>query len=144
MATWGFYLLLLSQEPNTAYYIYGLILSLMFGNIVLRLRFLHATATSLGSLVVYIVFTLAAPHPVSIGQVNNIVVLCSTAILTLIANYALERDRRLNYLLRLRDRIRHANLMASNVSLTQLAHIDSLTGIANRRALPGAIDNATA
>lgn len=129
------YLLLLSQEPNAAYYIYGLILSMMLGNIVLRLRFYYAVATSLGIVVIYTIFTLMTLHAVPIIQANNIIVLCSTAILTLLANYTLERDHRLNYLLRLRDRIRHATLSASNVRLTQLAHIDSLTGLANRREL---------
>ncbi len=56
-------------------------------------------------------------------------------MLTLFANYTLERDHRLNYLLSLRDRIRHATLTVRNARLTQLAHIDALTGLANRREL---------
>jgi diguanylate cyclase (GGDEF)-like protein len=68
-------------------------------------------------------------------QINNIIVLGATAMLTLLANYTLERDHRLSYLLSLRDRIRRASLTARNTRLTELAHIDPLTGIANRREL---------
>jgi diguanylate cyclase (GGDEF)-like protein len=129
------YLLMLSQEPNAAYYVYGLILSIMFGNIVLRLHFFYAAATSLIIVIIYTASTLATLHVVPITQINNIIVLCSTGILTTFANYTLERDHRFNYLLRLRDRIQRATLTAHNAHLTQLAHIDSLTGVVNRRGL---------
>jgi len=129
------YLLMLSQEPNAAYYIYGMILSMMFANIVLRLRFFYAAATSLFIAIIYTASTLATLHVVPIIQTNNIIVLCSTGILTTFANYLLEREHRLNYLLRLRDRIQRATIMASNARLTELAHIDSLTGVVNRRGL---------
>lgn len=73
-------------------------------------------------------------------QLSIIIVLSSNSIFTLFANYTLERDRRQSYLLRLRDRMRRAELTASNVELTKLSQIDPLTGIANRRELNNYLD----
>ncbi len=70
------YLLRLSHEPNAAYYIYGLILSMMFGNIVLRLRFFYAAVTSLAIVIIYGGFTLLTLQAIPITQFNNIIVLC--------------------------------------------------------------------
>jgi diguanylate cyclase (GGDEF)-like protein len=129
------YLPMVSQDPMAAYYVYGLILTTMFGNIVLRLRFFYATAASLAIVVIYAAVRPAAPHIALMVQTNNIIVLVSTALLTLFANYTLERDHRLSYLLSLRDRIRSAALTARNTRLAELSHMDPLTGIANRREL---------
>ncbi|NTW03237.1 MAG: GGDEF domain-containing protein [Oscillochloris sp.] len=73
-------------------------------------------------------------------QLTIIIVLSSNSIFTLFANYTLERDRRQSYLLRLRDRMRRAELTASNVELTKLSQIDPLTGIAHQRELNNYLD----
>jgi len=135
------YLLILSRDPNGPYYVYGLVLITLFANIVLRLRFFYAAAASLAILVIY---SVTAPLLTSVAPTvlaSNFMFLFSTALLTLFANYSLERDHRLNYLLSLRDRLRRADLAAHNLRLTELAHIDPLTGIANRRELDDYLDH---
>ncbi len=134
------YLLGLSREPNASYYIYGLILVIMFGNIVLQLRFWYAVAASLVMMAVYSTVTLATLGSLPITQINNIVVLLSTVALSLFANYKLEQDHRRSYLLNLRERIHGAVLSDRNNKLMELSHIDPLTGLANRRELTEYLD----
>ncbi len=134
------YLLMLSGDPNASYPIYGLILVIMFGNIVLQLRFWYAAAASLASVFIYSAVIFTALSPLPIAQVNNILILFSTALLTAFANHSLERDQRRSYLLNLRERIRRAALSERNDKLMELSHIDPLTGLANRRELAEYLD----
>ena len=134
------YLLMLGGDPNASYHIYGLILVIMFGNIVLQLRFWYAAAASLALVIIYSTVGLATFYPPPMAQINNIVILLSTAVLTLFANHSLERDQRRSYLLNLRERIRRAALDKRNTQLMQLSHIDPLTGLANRRELAEYLD----
>ena len=135
------YLIFVSRHANAAYYVNGLILSTMFGNILLRLRFFYAATASLFVVVLYAVVAPAAPHLVPTAITNNIISLSATAMLTLFANYTLEREHRRSYLLRLRDHMRRDVLTAHNIRLTELINIDPLTGIANRRELDDFLDH---
>jgi diguanylate cyclase (GGDEF)-like protein len=63
-----------------------------------------------------------------------------TIVATLIANYQLERESRLNYLQRLLTRIQGARLAATVVQLHDLAQRDPLTGLANRRAIDAQLE----
>jgi diguanylate cyclase (GGDEF)-like protein len=129
------YILVISKFPYVAYYHTGLILVVTFGNIVVRLRFWYALAASLLMVAIYILFYPVTPGLPAVIPMINIIVLCSSVIFTLFANYTLERDQRRSYLLSLRERIRRTALAADNTKLTELSHIDPLTGIPNRREL---------
>lgn len=129
------YILVISKFPYVAYYHTGLILVVTFGNIVVRLRFWYALAASLLMVAIYILFYPVTPGLPAVVPMINIIVLCSSVIFTLFANYTLERDQRRSYLLSLRERIRRTALAADNTKLTELSHIDPLTGIPNRREL---------
>jgi len=54
--------------------------------------------------------------------------------MTLVANYSIEREERVGYLMRLRSEIQSRELSFLNVELQKISCIDSLTGLANRHA----------
>jgi diguanylate cyclase (GGDEF)-like protein len=129
------YLLSITVSPQSPFYHPGLVLVILFGNVVVRLRFWFAVATSISIIGLY---ALIRPGPATLtyeAVVINIVMMSSCAVFTLFANYILERDQRRGYLLNLRERVRRAELSVSNVELTRLSYSDPLTGIANRREL---------
>lgn len=104
---------------------------LLFITIVLRLRFWFAATACLALIGVQVglPFLLELPVP---GSVPLAVV---TALVTLVANYSLERESRLSYLQGLRSRIQETQLSEMVDQLRELSHRDALTGLANRRAL---------
>jgi diguanylate cyclase (GGDEF)-like protein len=63
-----------------------------------------------------------------------------TIAVTLVANYSLEREYRLNYLHALRGRIQGAQLADMVEQLHDLSRRDALTGVANRRALDALLE----
>ncbi len=124
-----------SQSPLAAYYHTSLALFILFGNVVIRLRFWYALTTSLAIVVAYIAVLGSHADIAYPVRLINTVTLGSCALFTLFANYILEHDLRHSYLRGLQERVRRAELAASNIELTRLSHSDPLTGIANRREL---------
>lgn len=138
-----FYLLALTSTPQSPFYHPGLLLVILFGNVVVRLRFWFAVATSFTIIILY---ALIRPGPTTLTDeavIINVVMMSSCAVFTLFANYILERDQRRGYLLGLRERVRRAELSVSNAELTRLSYADPLTGIANRRELNRYLKNLT-
>jgi hypothetical protein len=78
------------QETHATNYIYGLILVVMFGNIVLQLHFWYGATASLIILVIYSVATFSQFAVQPVIQFNNFLILFSTAALTLFGNYNIE------------------------------------------------------
>ncbi|MEC9483453.1 MAG: diguanylate cyclase [Halomonas sp.] len=129
------YLLAQTEHALSTYYHTGLILMILFGNVVVRLRFWFAVCTSL---LIICLYALVRPGPETLPDETlfiNVVMMATCAIFTLFANYILERDQRRSYLINLRERVRRAELAMSNAELTRLSYADPLTGIANRREL---------
>ena len=114
----------------------ALTIVLLFITVVLRLRFWFAVVACLAIVAVQQGVPLLAHVPVP-GNVPLVVI---TIVATLIANYQLERESRLNYLQRLLTRIQGARLAATVVQLHDLAQRDPLTGLANRRAIDAQLD----
>ena len=102
-----------------------------FITVVVRLRFWFAVAACIAIAAVQIGVPSLAGLPVP----GNVPLVLVTIVATLIANYQLERESRLNYLQRLLTRIQGAQLAASVVQFQDLAARDPLTGLANRRGL---------
>lgn len=122
------YLTLVSDNPLNVYHHYGIVLVVLFANVVQRLRFPFAIAASIGTFSVYLAAVLTMqnlPWPV---KTNALMVLSGACVFTLIGNYQLERQLRLSYLLSLRDRMKHQEL-------DSLSRTDPLTGLGNRRRL---------
>ena len=130
----------LSHHPNVVHYHTGIILIVMFGNIVVRLRFWHAFCVSWLTFLLYVLtvsrITLM-PLPV---MINSSVVMFSAIIFSLIANYQMENDLRWNYLRNLLKEIETIGLEKDKEALESLSSSDVLTGLANRRHFDTLLD----
>lgn len=104
---------------------------LLFITVVIRLRFWFAAAACFAIVAVQV----GVPWLLNVPVPGSALLALVTIACTLTANYALEREYRLNYLQRLRGRIQGAKLGALVEQLHDLSQRDSLTGLANRRAL---------
>lgn len=109
----------------------ALTIVLLFITVVVRLRFWYATIACLTIVAVQVLVPpmLGAPVP------GNVPLALVTIAATLIANYTLEREFRLNYLHRVHARIQGARLAETVQQLHELSLRDHLTGLANRRGL---------
>lgn len=114
---------LLSRHPNAAHYHTGIILVTMFGNIVLNMRRRYAVATSMVLLAVYAACLAnidAIPEAV---RFNIWMVFFSSVLISLLANFQMDHDRRMTFYARSRE----VEL------LKKLSTEDPLTQLANRR-----------
>jgi diguanylate cyclase (GGDEF)-like protein len=130
----------LSHHPNVVHYHTGVILIVMFGNIVVRLRFWHAFCVSWLTFLFYVLtvsWITPMPPPV---MINSSVMLFSAIIISLIANYQMERDLCSNYLRNLLTEIETIRLEKAKDELEHLSSCDVLTGLANRRHCDAFLD----
>ncbi len=123
----------ISQSPTHIYRHVGVILVVLFANVVLRIRFWYATAASLASLAVYAATVFQLTEMPLVARMTAIVILANIILFTLMANHTLERDSRREYLFRMQDRLRREELQ-------KMAHRDPLTGLSNRRHLDDTLD----
>jgi diguanylate cyclase (GGDEF)-like protein len=114
----------------------ALTIVLLFITVVVRLRFWFAVTACVAIVAVQI----GVPWLFDLPVPGNVPLVLITIVATLIANYQLERESRLNYLQRLLTRIQGAQLAASVVQFQDLAQRDPLTGLANRRAFDTQLD----
>jgi diguanylate cyclase (GGDEF)-like protein len=114
----------------------ALTIVLLFITVVVRLRFWFAVTACLAIVAVQI----GVPSMVGLPVPGNVPLVLITIVATLIANYQLERESRLNYLQRLLTRIQGDRLAATVVQLHDLALRDPLTGLANRRAMDAQLE----
>ncbi len=127
------YILSNSRAVNSQHYHVGLMVVIMYGNMVQRLRFWYAVAFSLTVYAIHIggVMMVPAFNPRLILPMALLV--GATMVFTLMANYALERDERRQYLLSLRRKHLLLDLGEVQQRLQQLSRMDTLTGLFNRR-----------
>jgi diguanylate cyclase (GGDEF)-like protein len=112
----------------------GLIVTVIFVNVVMRLQFMYALSASAVLLASDLVF-LHHDHFLNASDKLLGITLAVCAIsMTVVANYSIGRDERLGYLMRLRSEIQTRELSGLNVELQKISYIDSLTGLANRHA----------
>jgi diguanylate cyclase (GGDEF)-like protein len=130
----------LSHHPNVAHYHTGVILIVMFGNIVVRLRFWHAFSVSWLTFFLYVLTVTNITPMTPPVMINSSVVLFSAIIISLIANYQMERDLRWNYLRNLLTEIETIRLEKAKDELERLSSFDVLTGLANRRHCDAFLD----
>lgn len=109
----------------------ALTIILLFITVVVRLRFWFATVACVSLVALQVGVPLVLDVPVPGSGVLSLITIAAT----LAANYTLEREYRLGYLQRLQGRIQGAQLSAMVAQLHDLSQQDSLTGLANRRAL---------
>lgn len=124
----------LSQHPNAGHYISGVLLIILFGNIVLNQWFRSALVSSVMLMLVYgLLLWRAEAIPVA-ARINNGLFCISTVVISLIACYRMEQDRRRAFLAHVRETERNEELSRANALLERLSSEDALTGLANRRA----------
>lgn len=129
------YILAATHSPTGQYYHVGLMLVVIYANMVQRLRFWYALACSLLILAMHIGGVLMVPafnHRLILPVISLV---GATVVFTLMANYAMERDERQRYLLSLRQKHLLGELDVVHQRLQNLARVDVLTGAFNRRHL---------
>lgn len=129
------YVYVSSRSPLAAHVHYSLVVLLIFPNIIQRIRFWYAVATSISAIglcAVAIPHIQSMPEPAVYGA---ILTLATATGLSLIANWQFERDERRLYLLRLREILVSEQLIDINRELSVASVHDPLTGLGNRRRL---------
>lgn len=136
------YFLLISGSPNVNNYHTGLIVMVVVLNIVMRLRFKYAV---IFSFLIFIMYTVTINNIALMNNENvsnNTLVMFSVVFFTLIGNYQIANENRMNYLNSLLRRINAAKLKVSNKKLMDISITDSLTGLTNRRHFDVSLENA--
>ncbi len=128
-------LIMLSNSMNKIFYHPGLILVIIYCNLMARLKFRFALFTSITLTMFYVVFYPSLPSIPSQIETTNIAILIACVVLTLFVNFMMEVEQRRNFLLTLRERIRRGELTVQNRKLSRLATLDPLTKLANRREI---------
>jgi diguanylate cyclase (GGDEF)-like protein len=100
----------------------------------MRLQFRYALSASTVLLVGEIVFIhcdrfLSAPEKL----LGFMLAICAI-LMTVAANYSVNRDERLSYLIRLRSEMQSRELSFVNEKLQRISSVDGLTGLANRHS----------
>ena len=126
------WLTLASHSPMHVHRHAGIVLVVLFATVVQRIRFRYAVAASLITLALYAATVMQLHELPQISRMTAIVVLANVVLFTLMANHALERDARREFLYRLQDRLRRDEL-------EKMAERDPLTGLGNRRHLDSAL-----
>lgn len=114
----------------------ALTIFLLFMTVVVRLRFWYAVAACLTILAAQV----GIAQMLKIAVPGDVPLVLVTITATLVANYTLEREYRLNYLHRVRSRIQSGHLAAMVNQLEELSQRDPLTGLANRRAMDAQLE----
>ncbi|MGH9597439.1 MAG: GGDEF domain-containing protein, partial [Edaphobacter sp.] len=123
-----------TNATSSAYAQVGLIVAVIFVNVVMRLEFAYALSASAALLASDLIFLhhdrfLNAPE-----KLLGITLAICAISMTVIANYSVGREERLGFLMRLRSEIQTRELSFLNIELQKISYIDSLTGLANRHA----------
>src|SRR5271154_5911244 len=123
-----------TNATSSAYAQVGLIVTVIFVNVVMRLQFIYALSASTFLLASDLVF-LRQDHFLNASDklLGTTLAVCAISM-TVIANYSVGREERLGYLMRLRSEIQTRELSFLNVELQKISYIDGLTGLANRHS----------
>jgi diguanylate cyclase (GGDEF)-like protein len=119
---------------SSAYAQVGLIVTVIFVNVVMRLRFLYAVSASAFLMLSDLFFIHRDQFLTPSEKLLGITLAVCAISMTVVANYSIEREERVGYLMRLRSEIQSRELSFLNVELQKISCIDSLTGLANRHA----------
>jgi diguanylate cyclase (GGDEF)-like protein len=123
-----------TDATSSAYAQVGLIVAVIFVNVVMRLQFMYALSASAILLAGDLVFVGRDHFLNSSEKLLGITLAVGAIAMTVVANYSIGRDERLAYLMRLRSEIQSKELSYLNVELKKISYIDNLTGLANRHS----------
>jgi diguanylate cyclase (GGDEF)-like protein len=123
-----------TNATSSAYAQVGLIVTVIFVNVVMRLQFLYALSASALLMMGDLLFLHYDHFLNTSDKLLGFTLAICAASMTIIANYSIGREERMAYLMRLRSEIQTRELSFLNVELQKISCIDSLTGLANRHA----------
>ncbi|MGI4755254.1 MAG: diguanylate cyclase [Janthinobacterium lividum] len=112
----------------------GLLLVLLVANCMLRIELPFAAAISLITVLLDLLSLHLGRGVPAAEKLFSGGILAWVALLTLMANYTMTRERRYSYLLHLRGRLQRGLLAGINAELLAISTTDRLTGLPNRRA----------
>lgn len=127
------YILSASQLPTSQLYHAGLMVVIVYGNLVQRLRFWYALVASLMIYAVHIACVVLLPAFNQRLTLPLLALIGASVIFSMMANHALERDQRRRYLLNLMQTYVLKDLGDVRARLQRLSRMDALTGLYNRR-----------
>jgi diguanylate cyclase (GGDEF)-like protein len=123
-----------TNATSSAYAQVGLIVTVIFANVVMRLQFPYALGTSVFLLISDLIFIYQDQFLNGSEKLLGITLAVCAISMTVVANYSVGREERLGYLMRLRSEIQTRELSFLNVELQKISYIDNLTGLANRHS----------
>jgi diguanylate cyclase (GGDEF)-like protein len=124
-----------TNATSSAYAQVGLIVTVIFANVVMRLlQYTYALFTSAFLLAGDLVFVHHDHFLNSSEKLLGITLAACAISMTIVANFSAGREERLGYLMRLRSEIQTRELSFLNVELQKISYIDNLTGLANRHS----------
>jgi diguanylate cyclase (GGDEF)-like protein len=118
----------------SAYAQVGLIVAVIFVNVVIRLQFPFALASSVILLCGDLVFIQQDQFLSPSEKLLGVTLAVCAILMTVIGNYSIGREERLGYLIRLRSDMQSRELSFVNEKLQRISSVDSLTGLANRHS----------
>lgn len=118
----------------SAYAQVGLIVAVIFANVVMRLQFPYALASSFVLTAGDFFFVYQDRYLSLSDKLLGLALAVCAIVMTVIANYSVNREERLAYLIRLRSDLQSRELSNVNAKLQRISSVDSLTGLANRHA----------
>lgn len=122
------------SAASSAYAQVGLIVAVIFANVVMRLQFPYALVSSVVLMAGDLYFVYQDRFLTAPDKLMGITLAICAITMTVIANYSVNREERFAYLIRLRSDLQSRELSASNARLQRISSVDSLTGLANRHA----------
>jgi diguanylate cyclase (GGDEF)-like protein len=125
------YLIWRSREPLAITTVVEL--NLIVAYVCAFARFWPAVMMSVGMLCLHALTVLHVPDFTGVLATNTSVLLGATVVFCLYANYKLEHDERMGYLLDRREQMLDAQLQDAHDLLARQATTDPLTEVANRR-----------
>jgi diguanylate cyclase (GGDEF)-like protein len=105
----------------------SVVITTLFANMVMRLRFAYTTASTVLMLLAGIWFACEASGLTWSEKIIGASMMVLGVAMTLVAAYGLERQERIGYLL-------YINSQLQSAELHRLSNLDKLTGLPNRRA----------
>jgi diguanylate cyclase (GGDEF)-like protein len=119
---------------SSAYAQAGVIIAILFANLVMRLPFTYAMTASIilygGNLVFLHFDVFLSPTEKTLGSLLT----GFSILISMVANYSFGRHLRLVYLMLLRNEMQSEELAYVNAELHRISSRDNLTGLANRHS----------
>lgn len=122
------------SAATTTYGLICVLITVLFADVVMRLRFPYAAVATLAMSIGALRFLVPASGLPPAEKTVAASLLAVGVGVTALASYSLELQERLGYLLQIRSELQELRLLDLNLRLSRLSFEDQLTGLPNRRA----------